>query len=186
MASFLRSYNAALIRRPMLTQCITAAVLFGSGDIIAQQAIEKKGQQHDYQRTARITLYGGALFGPIMTKWYQFLGDIKFKTPMRSLIARVGLDQVVLAPVAVAFFFSSMTFLEGKSITEAKNRVEAAYYPTLLRNWGVFTPTQIINFAVVPPHLRFGVVGVVSLFWNTYLSYANAKQQQSTALIGSV
>jgi hypothetical protein len=36
-----------LIRRPMLAQCGTAAVLFGAGDIIAQQAVEGKGKEHD-------------------------------------------------------------------------------------------------------------------------------------------
>lgn len=30
----------------------------------------------------------------------------------------------------------------------------------------VFIPAQIINFAIVPHHLRFGVVSVVSLFWS--------------------
>lgn len=31
----------------MAAQCGTAAFLFGAGDIIAQQAIEKKGRSHD-------------------------------------------------------------------------------------------------------------------------------------------
>jgi len=72
--------------------------------------------------------------------------------------------------------------------------------PTVLRNWGVFIPTQIINFAFVPPHLRFLVVSVVSLFWSTspsifcnttrfnfslfpdtYLSVANAQQKSLEA-----
>ncbi|KAF8529852.1 hypothetical protein JB92DRAFT_2782666 [Gautieria morchelliformis] len=180
MASFIRAYNTALLRRPMLTQCTTAAVLFGAGDVIAQQAIEMKGASHEYARTARLTFYGAVIFGPIMTKWYQWLGDIKFKSPMKAIAVRVGLDQVVLSPVAVVFFFSSMTFIEGKGIEEAKKRVSAAYFPTLLRNWGVFLPTQIVNFAIVPAHLRFGVVGVVSLFWNSYLSYANANQVAAT------
>jgi len=79
---------------------------------------------------------------------------------------------------AVVFFFTSMTFLEGKGIHEATRRVQAAYIPTLVRNWGVFIPTQIVNFAFVPHHLRFVVVGVVSLFWNTYLSYANMQTKR--------
>ena len=41
------SSSALLLRRPMSTQCVTAAVLFGAGDIIAQQAIEKRGAEHD-------------------------------------------------------------------------------------------------------------------------------------------
>ncbi|KAL0068096.1 Protein required for ethanol metabolism [Marasmius tenuissimus] len=117
-----------------------------------------------------------------MTKWYQFLNRIKFASPTRAIIYRVWLDQAVLTPGAVAFFFGSMSVLEGKP-NEAWGRIQSAYAPTLVRNWGVFVPTQIINFALVPHHLRFVVVSVVSLFWNTYLSIANARQktlQEST------
>ncbi|KAF9261715.1 hypothetical protein L218DRAFT_961199 [Marasmius fiardii PR-910] len=176
MASFLRAYNAALIKRPMMTQCATAGFLFGAGDIVAQQAVEGKGKDHDFTRTGRLIFYGGALFGPAMTKWYQFLNRIKFASPTRAIIYRVWLDQAILTPGAVAFFFGSMSILEGKP-EEAWPRIQSAYAPTLIRNWGVFVPTQIINFSIVPHHLRFVVVSVVSLFWNTYLSITNARQK---------
>ena len=39
--------SAALLRRPMYTQCLTAATLFGAGDVIAQQVVEKRGKEHD-------------------------------------------------------------------------------------------------------------------------------------------
>ncbi|KAH7924111.1 hypothetical protein BV22DRAFT_533909 [Leucogyrophana mollusca] len=179
MASVLRLYNAALIRRPVLAQSATAAFLFGAGDVIAQQAIERQGRNHDFMRTARLTFYGGAFFGPALTKWYQLLNRIKFPSPTKAVIYRVWLDQAVLTPVAVGFFFGTMSILEGKGISGAQERISSAYTPTLIRNWGVFIPTQIINFAIVPHHLRFVVVSVVSLFWNTYLSAVNAKSQQT-------
>ncbi|KIM37582.1 hypothetical protein M413DRAFT_448383 [Hebeloma cylindrosporum] len=178
MAHLLRSYNAVLLRRPMLTQCITAAVLFGAGDIVAQQAIEGKGKQHDFARTARLTFYGGVLFGPCMTKWYQFLNRINFPSPTKALVYRVWLDQALLTPVGVAFFYGSMSILEGK-IQEAPARIEAAYIPTLIRNWAVYIPTQLINFSFTPPHLRLVVVSVVSLFWNSYLSASNARHEKA-------
>jgi protein Mpv17 len=31
----------------------------------------------------------------------------------------------------------------------------------------VFIPTQIVNFAVVPPQFRFVLVGAVNLVWST-------------------
>ena len=31
----------------MITQCATAGVLFGAGDIIGQQAVDGKGKDHD-------------------------------------------------------------------------------------------------------------------------------------------
>ncbi|KAJ2922005.1 hypothetical protein H1R20_g15089, partial [Candolleomyces eurysporus] len=173
MASLLRSYNSALLRRPMLVQCLTAAVMFGAGDVIAQQAVEGKGKKHDFLRTARLTFYGGCMFGPIMTKWYQFLNRLKFASPTKALLYRIYLDQALLTPVGVLFFYGSMSTLEG-NWQKAYERIEEAYVPTLVRNWAVFIPTQIVNFTVVPPHLRMVTVGVVSLFWNTYLSVANA------------
>lgn len=35
-------------------------VLFGSGDALAQQAVDRRGlQKHDFGRTGRMALYGG-------------------------------------------------------------------------------------------------------------------------------
>lgn len=45
--NFIFIYSALLLRRPMITQCVTAAVLFGAGDVIAQQAVEGRGKHHD-------------------------------------------------------------------------------------------------------------------------------------------
>ena len=45
--SCLSIVSALLLRRPMITQCITASILFGAGDVVAQQAIEGRGKSHD-------------------------------------------------------------------------------------------------------------------------------------------
>lgn len=53
-------YQAKLVSRPLLTQVVTTAILFGTGDVIAQQAVDKKGlEKHDLARTGRMFLYGG-------------------------------------------------------------------------------------------------------------------------------
>lgn len=160
--------------------------MFGAGDVIAQQAVEGRGRKHDFVRTARLTFYGTAMFGPLMTKWYQFLNRLKFASPTRGLIYRLWLDQAVLTPAGIVFFYTSMSGLEG-NIGKAWERLEEAYVPTLVRNWMVFVPTQLVNFTLVPPHLRMVTVGVVSLFWNTYLSVMNQdlrKQQAAAAAAG--
>ena len=68
MASFFRAYkwvliplsiciiyqldfvSSFLIRRPILGSSLSSAVLFGAGDVVAQQAVEGKGKNHDVRR----------------------------------------------------------------------------------------------------------------------------------------
>lgn len=51
-----------LSQRPLLTQSVTTAILFATGDTLAQQAVEKKGlENHDLARTGRMALYGGGM-----------------------------------------------------------------------------------------------------------------------------
>ncbi|KFY68671.1 hypothetical protein V496_00884 [Pseudogymnoascus sp. VKM F-4515 (FW-2607)] len=96
----LRWYRMKLVARPMLTQSVTTAILFATGDIIAQQAVEHRGiEKHEFIRTARMALYGGAIFGPAATKWFKFL-QTKVVLPNKKLeiCARVGVDQLLFAP----------------------------------------------------------------------------------------
>jgi hypothetical protein len=56
-------YQARLAARPLLTQAITTSILFGIGDVAAQQLVDRKGiDKHDLARTGRMALYGGGTF----------------------------------------------------------------------------------------------------------------------------
>ncbi|KAH9984187.1 hypothetical protein BJV77DRAFT_1062246 [Russula vinacea] len=165
MASLFRAFNKLLLKRPLATQCATSAILFASGDIIAQQAIERKRAKHDV----------GCLLGPAVSKWIAFLNQLRFATPIKAVIYRTWLDQTLMAPLVVGGFFASMSLMEGKGVSGVMDGLSTMYAPTLMRGWAVYTPTQIINFALVPPQFRFVFVSIVNLVWNTYLSIVNAR-----------
>ncbi|KAJ4481292.1 hypothetical protein J3R30DRAFT_3867278 [Lentinula aciculospora] len=188
MASVLRLYSAAFARRPMATQSATSAVIFGAGDFIAQQLVDKRGlQNHDFARTARFIFYGSCLFGPVLTKWHQFINRRPFTNPLRAVIYKVTLDQFIAAPcryshrvfevITVPMFFGSMSILEGRP-GEAIPRIRNSYVSTLTRGWCLFIPAQVINFAFIPVSMRILFFSTVALCWNTYLSFFNAKQKQ--------
>lgn len=66
------SFNSALLqRKPMATQCVTAGILFGTGDVIAQQIIEKQGKKHDV-RPSQIsqTSVNKSDFKPLLVRTY--------------------------------------------------------------------------------------------------------------------
>ncbi|KAF9074562.1 hypothetical protein BDP27DRAFT_1316450 [Rhodocollybia butyracea] len=172
-------YSAAFAKRPMVTQSLTSAVIFGTGDVIAQQGIENKGLgNHDFARTARFVFYGSCLFGPVLTKWYQFINRRQFSSQLRAITYKVALDQLALAPfVTVPMFFGTMSILEGQP-DEAIPRIKNAYTSTLARGWCLFIPAQIINFSLVPTSMRLLFHASIGLCWNTYLSFFNAKQRE--------
>ncbi|KAJ3713462.1 hypothetical protein DFJ43DRAFT_1034272 [Lentinula guzmanii] len=146
MTSILGLYSAAFARRPMATQSTTSAIIFGTGDIIAQQVVDRKGfYNHDvsaisksiarfggriscqrcvqFTRTARFVFYGACLFGPVLTKWHQFINRRHFTSPLRAVVYKVTLDQLVAAPfITVPMFFGSMSILEGRP-DEAISRI---------------------------------------------------------------
>ena len=92
-------------------------------------------------------------------------------------MARVGADQIVFAPVHLAFFLSSMAYLEG---ADPKQRLESSYAEAVKKNWMLWPVVQTVNFNYVPLQHRVLVVNVVSLGWNCYLSYVNSQGGAST------
>ncbi|KAF2681033.1 hypothetical protein K458DRAFT_433909 [Lentithecium fluviatile CBS 122367] len=168
-----RWYQAKLKTAPLLTQSVTTAVLFATGDVMAQQGVEKKGlDKHDLLRTSRMACYGGGIFGPAATKWYSFLASrVHMSTTNRTIAARVACDQFVFAPVNMALFLSSMAYLEGASPQE---RLQKAYVPGMVNNFLLWPWVQGFNFKFVPLEFRVLVVNFVALGWNCYLSYLNS------------
>ncbi|KAJ3927578.1 MAG: hypothetical protein NXY57DRAFT_1050924 [Lentinula lateritia] len=165
MSSILGLYSAAFARRPMATQSATSAVIFGAGDVIAQQLVDRRGlRNHDVT----------CLFGPVLTKWHQFINRRHFDSPFRAVVYKVCLASAV---ITVPMFFGSMSILEGRP-DEAIPRIKNSYVPTLTRGWCLFIPAQIVNFAFVPVSMRILFFSTVALCWNTYLSFFNAEQRR--------
>jgi len=153
---------------------VTTAVLFATGDVMAQQGVERLGiKKHDMSRTGRMALYGGAIFGPAATTWFKFLQTrVKLPSANGTILARVACDQFIFAPTNLAIFLSTMAMLEG---SEPQKKLDAAYKPALTKNWMVWPWVQMANFKFVPLEHRVLVVNVISLGWNCYLSYLNSQ-----------
>lgn len=163
-----------LASRPILTQSITTAVLFATGDTMAQQLVEKRGlANHDIARSGRMALYGGAVFGPAATTWFKFLQNkVVLRNKNAEILARVAADQTIFASTNLFCFLSSMAIMEG---TSPKDKLEKSYWTALQSNWMVWPFIQVVNFKFVPLHHRVLLVNVISLGWNCYLSWINSQ-----------
>ncbi|KAL5358660.1 hypothetical protein BJX96DRAFT_146969 [Aspergillus floccosus] len=167
-----RWYQSKLAKQPILTASVTSAVLFASGDTLAQQAVDRRGlQKHDFARTGRMALYGGAIFGPAATTWFAFLQrNIVLKSTKGTIVARVAADQGLFTPIHLTCFLSSMAIMEG---TDPIEKWRNSFLPSYKANLTIWPLVQGANFAFVPLELRVLVVNVVSLGWNCLLSMIN-------------
>lgn len=174
MSAFIRWYNGRLAARPLLTQGVTTAVLFATGDLTAQQLVEKKGlKNHDVARTSRMALYGGCVFGPVATTWLGFLARrVTFRNARVETLARVAADQTLFAPVMIGVFLGSMATMEGKS---PKERLDTTWWPALKANWMLWPFVQFVNFTFLPLQYRLLFANVISIGWNSYLSWVNSQ-----------
>ncbi|ODV97137.1 hypothetical protein PACTADRAFT_48891 [Pachysolen tannophilus NRRL Y-2460] len=197
MSKFLKFYESSVQRKPLLTNSLTTAFLFGSGDAIAQLFFTENKPfpssdapkpsilaHYDYHRTLRAIIYGGAIFSFIGDKWYKFLPKIKFPSKkinnnrlnsIRDTITRVIVDQTVFAPIGIPLYYSCMSIMEGQSFEKWQENLKLNFLPTLLTNWAVWPFFQFLNFSLIPVQHRLLSVNIVSIAWNCFLSVRNAK-----------
>jgi len=63
--------------------------------------------------------------------------------------------------------------LEGVSPVE---RLRTSYWQALATNWMIWPFVQLANFKLVPLQYRLLFVNVVSIGWNSYLSFLNSSK----------
>ncbi|KXJ12398.1 protein Mpv17 [Exaiptasia diaphana] len=176
-----RMYQRWLVTDPWKSQTITSGVIVSAGDIISQQVVEKRGlAHHDFKRTLRMATVGLCL-GPILRSWYLTLERFVPSTsrPVLDGFKKMLPDQLLFAPcVSVAFFWINNTFAGG-TFEELKKKLNERYVETLLNGYKVWPAVQMVNFTIVPFQYRIGVVQLVAVLWNAYLSWQVNKPTSS-------
>lgn len=115
-----------------------------------------------------------AVFGPAATTWFKFLqNNVVLRNKNLEILARVGVDQGVFAPVMIGVFLSSMAVLEG---VPPQEKLEKSYTTALTSNYMLWPFVQMVNFKLVPLHHRVLFVNVISIGWNSYLSFLNSQK----------
>mmetsp|Transcript_73382 Transcript_73382/g.160704 ORF Transcript_73382/g.160704 Transcript_73382/m.160704 type:complete len:475 (-) Transcript_73382:240-1664(-) len=201
MAALLAAYGRALVKRPVLTNSVTACVLYGSGDCLAQQLekyqnVQSSGKtSYNFERTARMCLFGLAVSGPILTHWYSYLpkmtsvfrysyellpahkmfGTMYQQRPLASgarneVLAKLVLDQLFFQAPFLNLYLFIMSMLEGHTFSEGIELCKKNFHDC----WGIallfWVPGQYANFTLAPAHLAPLVVSSLGLIWNAMLS----------------
>lgn len=163
------SYLAALETAPLLTKCVTATCIIGAGDAAAQ-AIEG---DIDPARVARWGLFGLVLQAP-WNHYYQNAIEAALPSTVDPWTARtalkVGIDQFVQAPIFTVLIFYFFAVIEKRGLLAATDQVRRELRATLLKNWIIFVPATVVNFAFIPLDFRVLFINCVFFVWVIILS----------------
>lgn len=184
-ASLWARYNHHLVANPITTKCITAGVLATAADIVCQinfpldpETKKKPAMDRvDWKRTLNFAVLNTLMVPPVMHWWYGLLSTRIVGTTFMAAVKRVFFDQSIFAPLFVAIFFAANLSMDGK-IDQIGEKLRIDWLPTLLANYSVWIPAQLINFKLVPPPLRVLWANFIGFFWSIYLSNAANKKSE--------
>ena len=174
----LKAYDKLLISHPIKTKTITSGFLFGLGDFICQNYIEKQ-EQYNPKRTGYMVIMG-TVSGPIFHCWYGFLSGLKFTqklSPLPSALVSMAIDQTAFAYLYLSFFLFTLNTMESKDPQKALKLREEKIFETLVANWKIWPLAQLINFSLIPTPYRVLWANMVGLAWNVIASFIAHKKE---------
>ncbi|KAI9670625.1 MAG: hypothetical protein M1831_005845 [Alyxoria varia] len=130
----------------------------------------------DFERLTRFMSFG-FLMAPLQFKWFGFLTSVFPITSTAGTIPalkRVAFDQLIFAPIGLAFFFTFMTLAEGGGRRAVMKKFEDVYLPSLKANYLLWPAVQVINFRLMPLQFQIPFVSTVGIAWTAYLSLTNS------------
>ena len=163
-------YLRRLEEEPLRTKALTAALLAGLADVIAQRLVSSRSALN-WRRTLSIALYGLLWGGPSNHYWQQVLERIfpKRGDPLRA-VKKVALDQLTYGPLNNILFMTYIAaVVEGRSWAATRAKVRADYPAVQIKGWRLWPAAQFLNQTFVPLEMRVLWTNGVALVWSTFL-----------------
>ena len=119
MKKIFNSYSLFLKNQPILSRCITSAVVLTTGDYISQKFVEKTNS-FDYKRNFRSGLMGFSIIGLSLYGWYNkvhpvlvsnFLKKFPYANNYKFITSTI-LDQSIFPFYVVSSYLFWVNFFE--------------------------------------------------------------------------
>mmetsp|Transcript_8685 Transcript_8685/g.20849 ORF Transcript_8685/g.20849 Transcript_8685/m.20849 type:complete len:160 (-) Transcript_8685:117-596(-) len=125
----------------------------------------------DATRTARQTSFAVCIHAPFVHAYHPFVERLFAPVAHRSgvTIAKVVFDQALVAPPFLSGFLTYMTLAEGRSLGDARARVEQQLAPLVRASWTVWGVAHCITFNLPVP-IRLLWQDCVRLYFGTVMS----------------
>ncbi|KAG6541468.1 hypothetical protein Mapa_017141 [Marchantia paleacea] len=147
-------YLYALQKYPLRTKAITAGVLAGSSDMMAQKLGGAKSLQ--FKRSFFMALYGLLYAGPFGHFFHKLMDNIfAGRRDGKTLLKKVLTEQLTSGPWNNFLFMCYIGLvLERRPWSAVKARLSTDYPSVQLNAWRFWPIVSLLNYRYVPPQLR--------------------------------
>ncbi|KAF6260930.1 hypothetical protein COO60DRAFT_1504019 [Scenedesmus sp. NREL 46B-D3] len=171
-----RAYNEVAQRYPFGTGVVTTVVKTSAADLFAQKVIEKR-EEMDFKRHGVFITFGLFYLAGFQYYLYNHL-FVRWCAGMTAALGHKGsapiktfIDQAIHHPFFYfPVFYSMKGYVEGRSPAEIFERYRNELWENCKALWTIWVPAQMVNFSVVPRHLRIPFVAGVSFAWTVVIS----------------
>lgn len=207
MARSGRFYSTCLESNPIITKSITAGIIFGLSDYLAQmieqQQRDSDGQDgvsknsgkvsnvdgstsassmsFDWTRMIASTLIGLCYFGPAAHYWYEWIFRIFPATTLVSTMVKAFWGQILFGPSFTCIFFA-VSLLQSGDFTFGGwfRKIRSDLPGAWLAGSGYWPIIDLISYSFVPVKLIPLFINMASLIWTVYLSIVANKKSAAT------
>jgi len=173
-------YLRKLNEKPVVTTTLSTGFLFTTGDILAQNLVERRytNAPWDVSRTLRVGAVGLLFMGPSYALWYRGLDRFISGTGVKQILTKVLIDQGFMAWVFCAWFVTANACLAGQSLPDAWAEWGTHWRDIMEANYKLWPAAQLLNFSVIPSTHRVLFVNLVSIGWNTFLAWSSHRKPE--------